>query len=161
MRSMCSKVCFKCGAEKPLSDFYKHKKMADGHLNKCKTCTKKDSSQHREDNLEKVKEYDRNRGGLEHRVAARREYAKTETGQANLQKAKKSYSERNPKVRKAHSAVSNAIRDGKLTRPSYCECCREALFVEAHHCDYNKPLDVLWLCDPCHKEWHKKNDPIC
>ena len=36
------KICFKCNAEKPLSDYYKHKKMGDGHLGKCKECTKKD-----------------------------------------------------------------------------------------------------------------------
>ena len=53
------KVCFKCFAEKPLSDFYVHKAMADGHLNKCKDCTKKDVFRHREMNLEKVREYDR------------------------------------------------------------------------------------------------------
>ena len=37
------KVCFRCNVEKTLSDYYKHKQMADGHLNKCKDCTKKDS----------------------------------------------------------------------------------------------------------------------
>lgn len=39
------KTCFKCNTEKPLSDYYKHKKMGDGHLGKCKECTKKDSEE--------------------------------------------------------------------------------------------------------------------
>ena len=37
------KTCFKCGKEKDLSFFYKHKRMMDGHLNKCKECTKTDA----------------------------------------------------------------------------------------------------------------------
>lgn len=37
------KVCFKCNVEKELSEFYKHKKMSDGYLGKCKICTKKDA----------------------------------------------------------------------------------------------------------------------
>ena len=58
--SITTKQCFKCSKTKPLTAYYKHRKMNDGHLGKCKQCTKLDSSTHRNNNLDKVREYDRN-----------------------------------------------------------------------------------------------------
>ena len=40
---MAKKICFKCDTEKDLSEYYAHKGMLDGHLGKCKSCTKKDT----------------------------------------------------------------------------------------------------------------------
>ena len=47
------KKCFKCDQVKPLSDYYTHKRMADGHLGKCKDCTKSDNQKNL---LEKLKD---------------------------------------------------------------------------------------------------------
>lgn len=134
------KACFKCGETKPLSEFYRHKQMSDGHLNKCKDCTCKDVRQHRLDNPERVRAYDRSRSQQPHRVAARAAYAER-------------FTEENPERRKAHYAVSNAIRDGRLHKQP-CAFCGSQDQLEAHHHDYAKPLDVTWLCKPCHRRFH-------
>ncbi|QMV32651.1 hypothetical protein F1_00023 [Ralstonia phage Heva] len=44
---------------------------------------------------------------------------------------------------------------GRLIPWSVCAIpeCSEA--PEAHHPDYSRPLDVVWLCDHHHKETHK------
>ena len=54
---------------------------------------------------------------------------------------------------KARSDLNHAVRDGRVIRMP-CEVCGNEK-SEAHHEDYSKPLDVVWLCDKHHHEAHK------
>lgn len=49
-----------------------------------------------------------------------------------------------------HKTVLLAIKSGKLLRPDACDKCGQGGRIEAHHDDYSKPLEVRWLCVPCH-----------
>jgi len=152
------KKCFKCNIEKPLTEFYKHKQMADGHLNKCKECNKKDVKENRENNSEYYKEYERERAKLPHRVKAREDYAKTDQGKEKGNNAKIKWTRRNPIKRMASIIVGNAVRDGKLTKNYTCESCfATPQRIHGHHDDYAFPLVVRWLCPGCHNKWHKEN----
>jgi hypothetical protein len=149
------KKCIKCLIEKPFTDFYKHKQMSDEHLNKCKECKKIDVKTNYRKNINNYKEYEKGRSNLDHRIKAREEYAKTEEGILAGNRAKRAYDDRNPKVKKASTMVANALRDGTLTKPLECTKCGSTHKIEGHHCDYDKPLDVIWLCVTCHNDWHK------
>lgn len=59
--------------------------------------------------------------------------------------------------RRAYQIVKRALLSGLLIRPELCEKCLKQLVLRAHHDDYSKPLDVIWLCETCHKgTLHKK-----
>ena len=135
------KVCFKCGGTKELNEFYKHPRMADGHVNKCKECNKKDVSQNYQVNREYYAGYERERFRRPKRKAKAIEY------QRNRRAA-------NPEKYKANTKVGNAVR-GKKIEPDSCLKCGK-FPVEAHHPDYTKPLEIVWLCRACHLAEHGK-----
>ena len=69
------------------------------------------------------------------------------------------YRTANPQKYTAVTAVGNTIRDGKMTKDVLCQFCGTYGPLHGHHRNYDKPLDVQWLCVPCHKQWHVTNGP--
>ena len=55
---------------------------------------------------------------------------------------------------KAGVILRNAVLMGDILRPSVCSSCKLPSRIEAHHPDYSKPLDVIWLCGKCHRLEH-------
>lgn len=132
------KTCFKCKKSKSLSQFYRHPEMGDGRLGKCKACTKKDVSTNYRDNIDHYKAYEISRFHTPKRKEAALKYQRNRRAKF-------------PGKTKARFAVSNAIRDGRLTRKP-CEVCGKK--AQAHHYDYRKKLSVQWLCFKHHREAH-------
>lgn len=61
---------------------------------------------------------------------------------------------RNPEAVRAHNAVKEALRTGKLVKLP-CQVCGSP-HSEAHHPNYDKPLRVRWLCRIHHKRLHQR-----
>lgn len=59
----------------------------------------------------------------------------------------KNWRKKYPLKIKAHRKVFVAIRNGTLKRKS-CFCKNK--YTQAHHEDYSKPLEVIWLCKKHH-----------
>lgn len=134
------KICFKCNEEKNIDNFYKHKKMADGYLNKCKDCARKDVIEHRKNN-DSIREYDRWR------------YYNDPNKRASIIEHTQNWINKNPEARKAHIILGNAVRDKKIIKQP-CEVCGSTYRIHGHHDDYNKPLEVKWLCAKHHQRLH-------
>lgn len=52
----------------------------------------------------------------------------------------------------AHSAVERAVKRRDLIPKERCEVCRSKHKIEAHHPDYRKRLEIIWLCKYCHEK---------
>jgi hypothetical protein len=138
------KICRKCGEEKADDLFEKNRR-------KCKNCR-------------------RIQGNINHGIRAKNpEYAKKMRIKARLwnmknpekvsamkKKSRKSNPPPDPYKFRARYTLSNAVASGRIHRPSICEDCGWEGKIEGHHEDYNKPLEVIWLCKICHGKRHRK-----
>lgn len=165
---MKMRTCKKCGETKPITEFYKH---GDYYATQCKDCAREYSRnytrEHREERLKYLKEYYHS-----HKEQAREYKRKWEEKNRDwknecarkcskehkeqlLEKQRK-YRKENPEKMRAQSLVNSYVQSGKLNKPLKCESCGAEGYVEAHHSDYSKPLDVMWVCKKCHRKLDDK-----
>lgn len=134
------KICSTCKIEKESSLFQKRKASSDGLTSSCSECLKI------RDKLRYSKE-------REYRLLKNKEYLKTEKGKESHKKSVDKWKDSNKNKRAAHVILGNAIKYKKITKLP-CLICGN-LDVEGHHPDYDRPLDVIWLCTTHHNEIHK------
>lgn len=153
MKHISTKTCTKCHTAKPVTEFYDRSAQ-------CKECIKARVYAYRAENIDRVREYDRNRPNAHERAVknTRRNkmlYAKNDEFKQSVLRSSAKWRENNALKRKAHIIVGNAIKYGKLKKLP-CEVCRSTDGVHAHHEDYRFPLDVRWLCVDHHGARHRQ-----
>ncbi len=139
------KRCADCELDKPITEFYRDRQKADGLMARCKACANA-----------AVQRFRRTDSGVKSRRATEAKYRAIPEGRENRRIGHKLYRKRHPGKVVAHMAVSHAIRSGELV-PQPCAQCGYPV-TEAHHPDYSKPLEIVWLCRKHHSEAHRDCD---
>jgi hypothetical protein len=129
------KKCGKCKEEKSFDSFSKDKTKQYGLAGWCKECVKEFQS------LDYIQEIKR---------AAQFKYSHTEKGR----KTERRHSPKRIQRMRTLGRINIHYLTSKLERQSCSVCGKER--AQAHHEDYSKPLDVIWLCPLHHSQRHKE-----
>ncbi len=148
------KTCSVCQEQKDRKEFQKRAASIDGLTGACKDCLhdrdRKRYPKEREKRMQQHKEYIKTSSG---RAAAKRAYTKHNKSPLHLLSVQL-WRKCNPEKVRTHGVLNYRIKTGEVVRPDHCERCQAECVPHGHHDDYSKPLDVTWLCVPCHKLEH-------
>lgn len=150
------KTCFKCGETLPRREFYRHKMMGDGLLGKCKNCTKRDVS-------ERIERLRTNSAWvLKERARCRKKTSEARSMGASFDSpaARKRWQLKNKHKMRAQGTAARYARLGMIEKKNTCEICDTDGKLHMHHFDYDRPIDVVWLCHQCHGLVHRKKELV-
>jgi len=164
---METRICTICKIEKSYDEFYKSKKGKNGHAEQCKACRLiKDREYYKNNPAICLAKHERwakrnpdkilvNQRAYYHRNKEKILEKLRESRRINGYSNTKAYRKRNKEKIACHNYVALAIKFGQLNRPDSCDKCKIQCKPQAHHHDYTKPLEVVWLCPKCHGEVHR------
>lgn len=147
-----TKVCRSCKRGLLFSLFSPCKKGIFGLHSQCKECRNAYRKQYRRSNSEKVREIQRRYNKTHHEEIREKMKRWIAANPSHYTEHSRKFRKRHPERNRVYQATWNAISRGKLKRPAQCEACGQLGKVQAHHWDYSRPLDVQWLCMPCHRK---------
>ena len=163
------RVCTVCKIEKSFDEFGKSKKGKWGIREQCKDCKRIKDRAYEQANPaictakharwaarhpEHLQSYRLERYAEDpERIRRQVKEYRARTQNAAI----KAYKKRYPRKQQARRYVDMALLFGDLVRPEKCSQCLIECKPDAHHEDYEKPLQVEWLCRVCHGKRHRKN----
>lgn len=178
------KRCTQCSRRLPLEEFYSDSRRSDGRTSWCRDCSRRkqreytSSAEGRLARQETRRKYKKSEKGKEseRRYARSKAWRRTQKRYRDSPKGKATkeayaQSERGREVSRIGSArqrqrdkdkvaarakLNNDIQNGKMKRGSCTVCMYYP--AEAHHVDYSKPQEVVWLCLEHHRYVHTRDD---
>ena len=137
---METKKCSRCGRELPIAEFNWENKAKGKRQSMCRSCFSRYNKARYASDRERFK-------------ADVRKYRAANP--ENVLETRLRTNAKFPTKQNAQKCVDAALKCGAIVRPSVCwgcGCSSEEHRIEAHHHDYARPLDVIWLCTPCHRQ---------
>lgn len=123
-----------------------------GYRGECKSCRGPKRKPYYDKNKEVISEKRRETAKTEEFKNKYKEYCNRPETRVKLRAKRRRARDNNPLKESARRRVYKAIKFKKLQKEP-CVVCRE-IKVHAHHENYNKPLEVTWLCNAHHKQLH-------
>ena len=160
---MTSALCRACGKEKDSElDFYHNRRV-------CKACCISSQVARQKTPAGRIKQAAaRSRyNSSEHGAAKNKAYRESPIGRESQRRGQKKFREggghaviqdryyaKFPEKKAAKELLRQAVKSGRKIKPDHCSECGQNTDLHGHHTDYFKPLDVQWLCQPCHVRAH-------
>jgi hypothetical protein len=136
--------CCKCKKILPLDDFYRDARTKFGRRAECIACTRERLRANPEKTLAASRKW--NSENPEYF----REWRRSPKGKESMRQSRIRSHEKHRDHLRARYKVKYAVRIGRLVRLP-CQFCGNQK-TQAHHEDYGKPLEVIWVCRSCHIE---------
>ena len=146
------KICKKCEKNLEDSEFYYGRR----ECKKCLSISRKDyKNEWREKNKERVKKVVHENYLKNKEKVLERSKRWRENNKETFKKSWKKSDEKFPLKKPARRILRYYLEIKEIVRPENCDKCFKKCKPDAHHLDYTKPLDVLWLCKSCHGREHR------